>query len=105
MARASAGRQKRWDWTAAFFRPSGTSPVLAAFPAMNCWAPLGRPSGTVAMEIDNPVTSELGFDRCQVPQLYRAIAAARGEPQPFGTLEEYQTSDLVDVTFESLKQL
>src|SRR6185369_6551245 len=88
-----------------FFHPSGTSPVLAALPAMNRWATLGRPSGTVAMETDDPVTPELGFDRCQVPQLYRAIAAARREPQPFGPLEEYQASDLVDVTFESLKQL
>ena len=72
---------------------------------MNRWAILGRPSGTVAMETDDPVTSELGFDRRQVPQLYRAIAAARCQPQSLGTLEEYQASDLVDVTFESLKQL
>ena len=44
-------------------------------------------------------------DRCQVPQLYCAIAAARRKPQSLGTLEEYQASDLVDVTFESLEQL
>jgi hypothetical protein len=76
---------------------------VAAFPAMNRWATLGRPSGTVAMETDDPVTSDLGFDRRQVPQLYGVVTAARCERQPLGTLEEYQASNLVDVTFESLK--
>jgi hypothetical protein len=44
-------------------------------------------------------------DRCQVPQLYCTVAAARCEAQPFGTLEEFQPSDLVDVAFKSMKQL
>ena len=57
------------------------------------------------MEDAQPGLSRFSSDRCQVPQLYGAIAAARCEPQPLGTLEEYQASNLVDVTFESLKQL
>ena len=50
---------------------------------------------TIIKETDDPVTSESGFDRSQIPQLYRAVATARGEPQPLGTLEEYQASDPV----------